>query len=242
MKKPNQIEKKLIYQSWLKVASNDGAAGIDKMSIEMIKADYKPLLYKLWNRMSSGSYQASPVRKVEIPKSDGKTRTLGIPTVLDRVAQMAVVMLLEPRLDRKFHEDSYGYRPNKSAHQALEQARNRCFETPYVIDLDIKGFFDNINHDKLMAIVEEVTPEKWIRLYIKRWLKAKMQDNQGNITERDLGTPQGGVISPLLANMYLDRVFDQWMVKQFGKIKFERYADDSVPRAQKRIQNAITVH
>jgi RNA-directed DNA polymerase len=230
MNKPFQIDKNLIYQAWLSMAKNQGAAGVDELDIKTVKRDYKQHLYKLWNRMSSGSYQAAPVRKVEIPKAGDKTklRVLGIPTVLDRVAQMAVVKILEPRVDCKFHPDSYGYRPNKSAHQALERARSRCLKIPYVIDLDIKGFFDNIPHDKLEAIVAEIVPEKWIKLYINRWLKAKMQDKHGNITERVKGTPQGGVISPLLANMYLDVVFDKWMEVNFPEAGFERYADDVI--------------
>jgi len=228
--KPFQIDKHLIYQSWLSVKENHGAAGIDKMDIETVNKDYKTLLYKLWNRMSSGSYMASPIKKVAIPKNDGKgsVRILGIPTVLDRVAQTAVVKLLEPRLDPKFDQDSYGYRPNKSAHDALAQARGRCLKIPYVIDLDIKGFFDNIPHDKLMEIVEEFVPEIWIKLYIKRWLTANMQDFKGNITERTKGLSQGGAISPLLANSYLDVVFDKWMRSEFARIPFERYADDII--------------
>lgn len=228
MNKPFQIDKSLVYEAWKQVAKNQGAAGVDKLDIEAVEKDKKKLLYKLWNRMSSGSYQAMPIRKVEIPKADGKTRTLGIPTVLDRVAQMAVVNIVGPRMEKKFHEDSYGYRPKKSAHHALEVARRRCLETPYVVDLDIKGFFDNIPHDKLMEIVEKEVPEKWIKLYIERWLKSPMQDAEGNITERNQGTPQGGVVSPLLANMYLDVAFDQWMAKEFKYINFERYADDII--------------
>jgi len=230
MNKPFQIDKQLIYDAWLDVAKNQGAAGVDELSIVTIAKDCKKHLYKLWNRMSSGSYMSSPVRKVEIPKAGdpNKPRVLGIPCVLDRVGQMAVVKILEPRVDPKFHEDSYGYRPKKSAHHALEKTRQRCLRTPYVIDLDIRAFFDNIPHDKLMQMVEEVAPEEWIRLYIRRWLEADMQDKHGNITERCKGTPQGGVISPLLANLYLDRVFDQWMQKQHGNKQFERYADDII--------------
>jgi group II intron reverse transcriptase/maturase len=223
-----EIDKQLIYQSWLKVSDKEGAAGVDKLTIEEIEKDYKPHLYKLWNRMSSGSYMGSPVRKVEIPKSDGKKRILGIPTVLDRVAQTAAVKVIETRLDAEFHEDSYGYRPKRSAHQAIGQARERCFKFPWVVDLDIQGFFDTIPHDLLMEMVERRIEEKWIKLYIKRWLEASMQDSQGNITKREQGTPQGGVISPLLANMYLDEVFDWWITKEYPGVKFERYADDII--------------
>jgi len=231
--KPFQIDRCLIYQSWLAVKANHGAAGIDNLDIKAIEKDYKDykdLLYKLWNRMSSGSYMASAIKKVEIPKNDGKggIRILGIPTVLDRVAQTAVVKLLEPRLDNRFDQDSYGYRPNKSAHDALTQARARCLKIPYIIDLDIKSFYDNIPHDKLMEIVEQEIHEVWVKLYIMRWIKADMQDSKGNITERTKGLSQGGATSPLLANAYLDVVFDKWMRANFPKIPFERYADDIV--------------
>ena len=232
--KPFQIDKNLIYQAWLTVKSNHGAAGVDRLEIKTMEKDYKNLLYKLWNRMSSGSYMASPIKKVEIPKNNGKDsiRVLGIPTVLDRVAQTAVVKLLEPRFDHKFDQDSYGYRPNKSAHDALTQARARCLKIPYVIDLDIRGFFDNIPHDKLMEIIEKEIPEVWVKLYIMRWMKADMQDSKENTTKRTKGLSQDGSVSPLLANAYLDVVFDKWMRANFPKISFERYADDSVPRAQ----------
>jgi RNA-directed DNA polymerase len=228
--KPFQIDKSLVYQAWLAVKANNGAAGIDKLDIEAVGKDYKNLLYKLWNRMSSGSYMASPIKKVEIPKNDGKggIRTLGVPTILDRIAQTAVVKLLEPRLNPKFDQDSYGYRPGKSAHDALATARARCLKTPYVVDLDIKGFFDNIPHDKLMEIVEREVSEEWAKLYIVRWMKASMQDSKGNITERTKGLSQGGAISPLLANAYLDVVFDKWMRAYFPQIQFERYADDII--------------
>lgn len=228
--KPFQIDKNLIYQAWLAVKANRGAAGIDNLDIKTVERDYKKHLYKLWNRMSSGSYMASPIRKVEIPKNDGKNsvRTLGIPTVIDRVAQTAVVKLLEPRIDRKFDQDSYGYRPNKSAHDALTQARERCYKISYVIDLDVKGYFDNIPHDKMMEIVEKEVPEIWVKMYIARWMKASMQDSKGNTTERTKGLSQGGAISPLLANMYLDVVFDKWMRVNFADIHFARYADDII--------------
>jgi len=228
--KPFQIDKCLIYQSWLAVKSNHGAAGVDRLEIKTVEKNYKNMLYKLWNRMSSGSYMAPAIRKVEIPKNDGRggIRVLGVPTVLDRVAQTAVVKLLEPRFDHKFDQDSYGYRPNKSAHDAITQARTRCLKIPYVIDLDIRSFFDNIPHDKLMEIIEKEIPEVWVKLYIKRWMKADMQDSKGNITKRIKGLSQGGAISPLLANAYLNVVFDKWMKANFPKIPFERYADDII--------------
>lgn len=226
--KPIDIKRKLIDDAWLRVRENKGSPGVDKLTIDEIQQDGEKHLYKLWNRMSSGSYMASPVRKVDIPKADGKTRTLGIPTVLDRVAQMAAVMLIEPGLDAQFHESSYGYRPRRSALDAVGKAREECFKKAYVIDLDIKGFFDNIPHDKMMEMVERHIDIPWVKLYISRWLKSEMEDNQGVRTSRDKGTPQGGVISPLLANLYLHEVFDTWMAEEFGHVTFERYADDVI--------------
>lgn len=228
MTKPIEIDKKLIYYAWLKVQENRGAHGVDQLTIDKIQLDLEDHLYKLWNRMSSGSYMASPVRKVDIPKADGKTRSLGIPTVMDRVAQMAAVMLMEPGLDAQFHESSYGYRRKRSALHAVEKAQSECLKKAYVIDLDIKGFFDNIPHDKMMEMVERHIDIAWVKLYISRWLKADMEDNQGARIARDKGTPQGGVISPLLANLYLHEVFDTWMTEVFGHITFERYADDVI--------------
>jgi RNA-directed DNA polymerase len=183
--------------------------------------------------MSSGSYFPPSVKTVEIPKQDGKKRKLGIPTVSDRIAQMVVKKYLEPLIEPHFHPDSYGYRPKKSAIQALEVARKRCWKYDWIIDLDIKGFFDNIDHKLMMKAVERHTKEPWILLYVKRWLEASAQDKQGNITERDLGTPQGGVISPLLANLFLHYAFDEWMRKKYPSNPFERYADDRATRMRK---------
>lgn len=183
-----QIDKKLVYKAWLDVKANAGAAGIDAQTIAEFDKDWKNQLYKLWNRMSSGSYMASPVRKVEIPKSDGSKRCLGIPTVVDRVAQATVKAILEPEMDKEFHPCSYGYRPNKSAHDAIGQARQNCFRYAFVIDIDIRGYFDNIPHDLLLEMLRDRTKESWIILYITRWLRAKSQDSAGIITERDKGT------------------------------------------------------
>lgn len=228
MTKPIEISKKLIFAAWERVRKNAGSHGVDQLTIDEIQENPKDHLYKLWNRMSSGSYMASPVRKVDIPKADGKIRTLGIPTVLDRVAQMAAVMLIEGKIDSQFHESSYGYRPGRSALQGIGRAREECFHKAYVVDLDIKGFFDNIPHDKMMEMVEKYVDVAWVKLYISRWLKAEMEDSSGTRTARDKGTPQGGVISPLLANLYLHEVFDAWMLDKFNNITFERYADDVI--------------
>lgn len=222
------IPKQLVWEAYTRVKANKGAAGVDKQSIEAFEKGLKNNLYKLWNRMSSGSYFPPAVRMVEIPKSDGGKRQLGIPTVADRVAQMVAKLKLEPELEAHFHEDSYGYRPGKSAHQAVNKARQRCWEKAWVIDLDIKGFFDNLDHDLLMRAVERHTSCKWLLLYIQRWLTAPIQLTEGQIQQRDKGTPQGGVISPLLANLFLHYAFDKWIEREYPNIQFERYADDVI--------------
>lgn len=223
-----EISKKAVWDGYLKVKRNRGAAGIDECSIEDFERDLKGNLYKIWNRMSSGSYFPPPVKRVDIPKDDGKMRTLGIPTVADRIAQMVVKDHLEPELERIFHPDSYGYRPQKSSKQALSQARIRCWRFDWVIDMDIKGFFDNIPHDLMMQAVEHHETREWVRLYVKRWLMAPMQSPKGELEPRDKGTPQGGVISPLLANLFLHYAFDHWMVRNSPHTPFERYADDVI--------------
>lgn len=222
------ISKHLVYAAWLKVKANRGVAGADNVSIELFENNLKNELFKLWNRMSSGSYMAPPVKRVEIAKSDGKRRPLGIPTVADRVAQMVVKMTLEPEWDSKFHSSSYGYRPKRSAHHAVQAARANCWKYSWVIDLDIKGFFDNLSHDQLQKFVAQATDNSWCKLYIKRWITAGVQMPSGDIQQAEKGTPQGGVISPLLANLYLHKVFDSWMQKYFPQNPFERYADDVV--------------
>lgn len=224
--KVHNISKDAVAEAYQRVKQNGGSAGVDGQSIEDFEENLENNLYKIWNRMSSGSYMAPPVKQVEIAKSDGKVRQLGIPTVSDRVAQMVVKMSLEPLLEPHFHDDSYGYRPGKSAHDALAQARQRCWRYDWVIDLDIKGFFDNLDHDLVMKAVEVHTREKWHLLYIERWLKAPVQTIGGELEERRLGTPQGGVISPLLANLFLHYGFDEWMKRNYPDNPFERYADD----------------
>ncbi len=224
--KSYKISEQLVFQAWERVKKNGGAPGIDGQSIEAFEEDLQNNLYKIWNRMSSGSYFPPAVLLCDIPKSDGKVRTLGIPTVADRVAQMVLKMILEPSVDPQFHQDSYGYRPKKSALQAVGVARQRCWQINWVIDLDIKGFFDSINHELMMRAVRKHTTESWILLYIERWLKAPAQKPGEEEKERTKGTPQGGVISPLLANIFLHHVFDCWMQRQFPDLPFERYADD----------------
>ena len=222
------ISKQAVWDSYLKVKSNHGAAGVDQQSIESFEEDLKDNLYKIWNRMSSGSYFPPPVLRVEIPKGDGKMRKLGIPTVADRIAQMVVKNHIEPELETIFHPDSYGYRPKRSAKQALAQARQRCWKYDWVVDMDIKGFFDNISHDLMMRAIRKHTEDKWVLLYVERWLKAPVQLMNGEVEERTMGTPQGGVISPLLANLFLHYSFDYWMQGNYPLNPFERYADDVV--------------
>ena len=226
--KPFDIPKETVWEAYKKVKANKGAAGIDGKSIKEFEEDLKDNLYKIWNRMSSGCYFPPPVRRVEIPKSGGKTRPLGIPTVGDRIAQMVVKMYLEPEVDKCFHPDSYGYRPGKSAHEALGTTRKRCWKYDWVVDIDIKGFFDNIDHELMMRAVRKHTENRWLLLCIERWLKAPVEMPDGNIMERTNGTPQGGITSPLLANIFLHHAFDEWMRKNYSHIPFERYADDIV--------------
>ena len=222
------ISKWAVYTAWKKVRANRGAAGVDGESIEAFGSREKDNLYRVWNRMSSGSYMPPPVRRVMIPKGDGRERPLGIPTVGDRVAQMVVKMDLEPKVEPLFHPDSYGYRPGKSALDAVGKCRTRCWRHDWVVDVDIKGFFDNIDHSLMMHAVRRHTDCKWVLLYIERWLKAPVQTEDGTVIARDRGTPQGGVISPLLANIFLHHVFDEWMSREFPGNPFERYADDIV--------------
>jgi RNA-directed DNA polymerase len=230
--KPFCISKWEVWEAYRRVKANKGAAGVDEQSIADFERKLKDNLYKLWNRLSSGSYFPPPVRTVKIPKADGGERKLGIPTVSDRIAQMVVKSRLEPEVDHLFHADSYGYRPGKSALDAVGQARQRCWRYDWVVDLDIKGFFDNIDHELLMRTVRKHARDKWVALYIERWLKAPVQEEDGTLVPREKGTPQGGVISPLLANLFLHYAFDECMRRSYPHLPFERYADDAIVHCQ----------
>jgi len=229
--KPKSIEvtKSQVWEAWKRIKQGGKGVGIDNVTIEMIEKNPRKYLYPVWNRLASGSYFPAAVREVSIPKPNGKERLLGIPTMCDRVAQEVIRAELEQELEPHFHPSSYGYRPGKSAHQALEACARNCWERWYVVDVDIQGFFDNIDHAKMMKILRKYTSKKHILLYCERWLKAPVLRNNGEMdTNRKKGTPQGGVISPLLANLYLHEVFDSWMQQNHSIMVFERYADDIV--------------
>jgi RNA-directed DNA polymerase len=226
--KPFVISKWEVWEAYKRVKANKGAAGADEQTITEFEGKLKDNLYRIWNRMSSGSYIPPPVLTVKIPKANGGERKLGIPTVSDRIAQMVVKSRLEPMVDPLFHPDSYGYRPGKAALDAVGQARQRCWRYDWIVDLDIKGFFDNIPHDLLMRAVEKHATEKWVLLYIGRWLKAPVQEEDGRLVPREKGTPQGGVISPLLSNLFLHYAFDRWIAEKYPQAPFERFADDAI--------------
>ena len=234
--KPFCIAKREVWEAYKRVKANQGAAGVDEVTIAEFEQRVKDNLYRIWNRMSSGSYVPPPVRRVDIPKGEGRTRPLGIPTVSDRIAQMVVKRYLEPILEPVFHEDSYGYRPGRSAHQALSVARQRCWRSDWVLDLDIKGFFDNIDWDLLLRAVRRHTDCKWVLLYIERWLKAPVSMPDGTLMSREKGTPQGAVVSPILANLFLHYAFDRWMRENHPNIPFERYADDVICHCRSEAQ------
>jgi RNA-directed DNA polymerase len=217
-----------VWEAYKRVRANKGAAGVDSQSVEEFEKDLANNLYKIWNRMSSGAYFAPPVRKVVIAKKEGGERSLGVPTVSDRTAQTVVKMYLEPLVEPHFHVDSYGYRPGKSAIQAVGVTRQRCWRYDWVIDLDVKGFFDNLDHALVMRAVEKYTDCRWILLYVERWLKAPMQMEDGTLVARQKGSPQGSVISPLVSNIFLHLAFDDWMRREHPDVPFERYADDGV--------------
>lgn len=234
--KSQPISKLMVWMAYRKVKANGGSAGIDQVSLEAFSKDLSKNLYKLWNRLSSGSYFPPPVRQVKIPKKSGGQRSLGIPTVADRIAQQVVKTWLEPKLEPMFHEDSYGYRPGKNAHQALEKANYRCRYYDWVLDLDIAGFFDNIDHELMLKALGHYHAPGWVCMYVERWLQAGVVQADGQRISTDKGTPQGGVISPLLANLYLHVGFDGWMSKYFPAVPFERYADDIVVHARSKAQ------
>jgi RNA-directed DNA polymerase len=223
------ISRQMVLEAYQQVRSNKTSAGVDAIDMQEFDANRRKHLYKLWNRMASGSYFPPPVKEVEIPKKDGSVRKLGIPTISDRVGQMVVKMFIEPRLEAVFSPHSYGYRPKKNAHQALARVRENCWKQNWVIDFDIKGFFDNIDHHKLMLAVERHVPENWVKCYIIRWLEAPVFTASGELIQKQgKGTPQGGVISPLLANLFLHYAFDKWLEQTDKNVAFTRYADDVI--------------
>ena len=226
--KSQPITRVMVWQAYKEVKSNAGSGGIDNMDWQYLEKNQNAEMYKLWNRLSSGSYFPQAVKQVAIPKKGGGTRNLGIPTLLDRIAQQVVRKHLERIVESLFHNSSFGYRPNRSSHQAVEQANTNSFKHDFALDLDIKGFFDNIDHELLMKAVKHYCSDKWVLMYIERWLKAGVVKRDGSLALSLTGTPQGGVISPLLANIFLHVVFDKWMEKQHPEKPFERYADDIV--------------
>ena len=227
--KPFVISKRIVWDAYERVKANQGAAGVDGESITEFEADLKGNLYKLWNRLSSGRYFPPPVRAVEIPKAGGRgVRVLGVPTVADRIAQTVVRLYLEPELEPLFHPDSYGYRPGRSALDAVGRCRQRCWKYDWLIDFDLRSFFDSLDHALVLEAVAKHTGLRWILLYVERWLQAPLQQEDGTVVQRDRGTPQGSAISPLLANLFLHYAFDLWMARVFPDIPFERYADDAV--------------
>ncbi|MGD0940202.1 MAG: group II intron reverse transcriptase/maturase [Terracidiphilus sp.] len=234
--KPYFIAKRSVWEAYQQVKANRGAAGIDEETIAMFEQNLSRNLYKLWNRMSSGSYFPPPVKQVEIPKAKGGTRKLGIPTVSDRIAQTVVKRIIEPTLDPIFHQDSYGYRPGKSAKQAVAATRKRCWQYAWVVEFDIKSAFDQIDHGLLMKAVRSHIKEDWILLYIERWLTAPFETTDGERVTRQHGTPQGGVVSPILMNLFMHYAFDVWMQRTHPSCPFARYADDAVVHCRNRKQ------
>jgi RNA-directed DNA polymerase len=224
-----EISKREVWEAWEKVKANKGAPGVDGCCVEDFEADLKNNLYRVWNRMSSGSYFPPPVLAVEIPKPHGGgTRMLGVPTVADRVAQTVVARRLDVKVEPTFHSDSYGYRPGRSALDAVAACRQRCWRYDWVIDLDIQKFFDSVPWDLIIKAVRANTDQPWVILYVQRWLQAPVQMPDGTLQQRDRGTPQGSAVSPVLANLFLHYAFDAWMARQFPGIPFERYVDDAV--------------
>ena len=243
--KPYAISKQVVVAAFEKVRSKKGAAGVDGVTVEQFARDEKNNLYKLWNRMSSGSYFPAPVRLVEIPKSGGRgTRFLGVPTVQDRIAQTVAVAYLEPLVEPVFHPDSYGYRPGRSPLDAVATCRQRCWQYAWAIDLDIEGFFDNLDHELVLKAVAHHTDDMWILLYVQRWLTAPVRHPDGSVTARDRGSAQGASISPLLANLFMHYAFDTWMAREFPHVPFERFVDDVIvhcvsEQQARRVKDAI---
>lgn len=226
--KSQPITRLMVWSAYKEVRRNKGSSGIDNMTWQWLEKNRRYELYKLWNRLTSGSYFPKAVKEVSIPKKDGSKRKLGIPTLLDRIAQQVVRAHLEKIMEPQFHDSSYGYRPNRSCHDAVKQSCSNCFNHDFVIDLDIKSFFDSIDHQMLLKAVGHYCKDRWVTLYIERWLKAGIEQENGERIDRITGTPQGGVISPLLANIFMHVCFDKWMDKHHPEKPFERYADDVV--------------
>jgi RNA-directed DNA polymerase len=236
--KPFAISKREVWEAYEQVKANNGAPGADKVTLEAFEKDLKANLYKIWNRMSSGSYLPPPVAAVVIPKPYGDgTRILGVPTIADRIAQTVVARRLEGKVESIFHPDSYGYRPGRSALDAVAVCRQRCWRYDWVIDLDVEKFFDSVPWDLVIKAVTAHlnTEERWVVLYVKRWLAAPIQQPDGTLQQRDRGTPQGSAVSPVLANLFLHYAFDAWMAREFPTVPFERYADDGAPRTLKEV-------
>ncbi len=236
-----EIPKRLILEAFQKVKSNGGSAGVDNETIEDFESDLRANLYKIWNRMTSGCYFPPPVKSVKIPKKDGGERRLGIPTVADRVAQTAAKMVLEPMLEPIFDPDSFGYRPGRSALDAVALVRKRCWRRDWVVEYDIKGLFDNIDHTLLLRALEHHCKVPWVVMYAKRWMTAPLLDDDGSLVPRDRGTPQGGVISPLLANLFLHYTLDVWMRRELRGVPFARYADDAVVHCKSEAQAKLVL-
>ena len=232
--KSQPIPVEQVWSSYLAVRKQGKSAGVDHLTLKAYEQVKSKELYKVWNRMSSGSYFPPPVRRVEIPKPDGKRRKLGIPTVSDRVAQGVVKNYLEPLLEPHFHPYSFGYRPNRNAQQAIRQATEQCHKKAWVLDLDIESFFDNLDHEKIMQALQRHTTEKWVLMYVERWLKAPIEHEDGSLEYPKKGSPQGGVVSPLLSNLYLHYAFDKWIGKHYREVVFERYADDIVVHCESK--------
>ena len=235
--KPFAIPESMLWEAWRRVKANKGAPGVDGQDLEQFETNLADNLYKVWNRMSSGTWFPPPVLAVEIPKPHGGgVRVLGVPTIADRVAQTVVAMHLEERADHRFHPDSYGYRPNKSAHQALAACRQRCWKYDWVIDLDVQKFFDTVPWDLVVKAVRAVTDCRWALLYVERWLAAPLEAPDGALEQRTKGTPQGSAVSPILANLFMHYAFDTWMAREFPGCPFERYADDAIVHCTTRRQ------